>query len=136
MVIFLFIQECFIVVVIFFYSRVFHVPLNLNIFNQKHIIVFDLRPFKRTVHESFKLDLFDITTKNTLKVMIHLFTRVLQTPNSEHLQPKAHFCDLRLYKRTFYKSFKSLSVITAKNETDNWVDSIVCVRHIYGDIEV
>ena len=107
-VIFLFIQECFIVVVIFFYSRVFHVPLNLNIFNQKHIIVFDLRPFKRTVHESFKLDLFDITTKNTLKVMIHLFTRVLQTPNSEHLQPKAHFCDLRLYKRTFYKSFKSL----------------------------
>ena len=26
-------------------------------------------------------------------------------------QPKAHFYDLRLYKRTFYKSFKSFLVI-------------------------
>ena len=49
---------------------------------------------------------------------------------------KAHFCDLRLYKRTFNESFKSFSVITAKQKTDNWVDSTVRVNHIKGDSKV
>ena len=49
------------------------------------------------------------------------------------LQPKPHFCDLRLYKRTFYESFKSFSVITAKHETDNWVDSTVRANHVTGE---
>ena len=52
------------------------------------------------------------------------------------LQPKPHFCDLRLYKRTFYESFKSFLVITAKHETDNWVDSTVRGTHKKGDCSV
>ena len=52
------------------------------------------------------------------------------------LQPKPHFCDLRLYKRTFYESFKSFSVITAKHETDNRVDSTVRASNIGGDFIV
>ena len=52
------------------------------------------------------------------------------------LQPKPHFCDLRLYKRTFYESFKSFSVITAKHETDNRVDSTVGVSYINDDFMV
>ena len=68
--------------------------------------------------------------------MIHAFTRLFHEPLTQNFQPKAHFCDLRLYKRTFYESFKSFSVITAKHETDNWVDSTVRVNHIIGDIIV
>ena len=49
---------------------------------------------------------------------------------------KAHLCDLRLYKRTFYESFKSLSIITAKNEIDNRVDSTAPESHSNGDIIV
>ena len=49
---------------------------------------------------------------------------------------KAHFCDLRLYKRTFNESFKSFSVITAKQKTDNWVDSTVHGTHKKGDCGV
>ena len=66
--------------------------------------------------------------------MIYVFTQVFHEPLT--LQPKAHFCDLCLYKRTFYKSFKSFSVITAKHETDNRVDSAVRVSHISGDFIV
>ena len=66
--------------------------------------------------------------------MIYVFTQVFHEPLT--LQPKAHFCDLCLYKRTFYKSFKSFSVITAKHETDNRVDSAVRVSHISGDLIV
>ena len=66
--------------------------------------------------------------------MIYVFTQVFHEPLT--LQPKAHFCDLCLYKRTFYKSFKSFSVITAKHETDNWVDSKVRVTHKKGDCNV
>ena len=66
--------------------------------------------------------------------MINVFTQVFHEPLT--LQPKAHFCDLCLYKRTFYESFKSFSVITAKHETDNRVDSTVRVRHIKGDFIV
>ena len=66
--------------------------------------------------------------------MIYVFTQVFHEPLT--LQPKAHFCDLCLYKRTFYKSFKSFSVITAKHETDNRVDSPVRVSHISGDFIV
>ena len=33
-------------------------------------------------------------------------------------------------------SFKSFSVITAKHETDNWVDSTVRGNHIIGDCTV
>ena len=40
---------------------------------------------------------------------------------------KAHFCDLRPYKRTFYESFSTLSIITTKNEASNRVDSTVSV---------
>ena len=66
--------------------------------------------------------------------MIYVFTQVFHEPLT--LQPKAHFCDLCLYKRTFYKSFKSFSVITAKHETDNWVDSAVRASRIKGDFIV
>ena len=66
--------------------------------------------------------------------MIHLFRRVFpRTSNSKHYQQKGHFCDLRLCKRTFYESFKSFSVFTAKHKTDNRVDSTVRVNHITGD---
>ena len=92
-------------VVAIFYSRVFHVPLNLNIFSQK-----DNFASYACTREHFMSLL--ITTKNTLIVMIHLFASV---------------------PRTFYESFKSFSVITAKHETDNRVDSTVRVSHIKGD---
>ena len=69
--------------------------------------------------------------------MIHLFTRMFHEPLTLNIINKKHiFCDLRLYKRTFYESFKSFSVITAKHETDNWVDSTVRERHIKGDFIV
>ena len=48
-----------------------------------------------------------------------------------------NFYDLCLYKRTFYESFKSFSVINAKHKTDNRVDSTVRVsRHVNADIEI
>ena len=68
------------VVVIFFYSRVFHLPLNLNIFSQKHIYC-DLLLYKRTFRESSKTFSI-ITTKSTLIVMIHLFASVPRTSHS------------------------------------------------------
>ena len=121
-------------VVVIFYSRVFHAPLNLNIFSQKHI--FASYACTRELHESFKTFSI-ITTKNTLIVMINTFLRECSTNLALlTLRPKPHFCDLCLYKRTFYESFKSFSVITAKHETDNWVDSTVRVRHINGDFIV
>ena len=45
---------------------------------------------------------------------------------------KAHFCDLRLYKRTFHESFYTLAIITTKDEVDNRVDSTVSVNHKVG----
>ena len=45
---------------------------------------------------------------------------------------KAHFCDLRLYKRTFHESFYTLAIITTKHEADNRVDSTVSVNHKVG----
>ena len=57
-------------------------------------------------------------------------------PRTLNSSTKTTLCDLHLYKRTFYESFKSFSVITAKHETDNRVDSTVRVSHIKGDIKV
>ena len=36
-------------------------------------------------------------------------------------------------RRTFYESFKSFSVITAKHKTDNRVDGTVRSSHVNGD---
>ena len=47
-----------------------------------------------------------------------------------------NFCDLRLYKRTFYESFKTLPIITTKHEADNRVDSTVSVNQKVGYIKV
>ena len=71
--------------------------------------------------------------------MIHLFASVPRTSLVEELKlfNQNHiFCNLRLYKRTFYESFKSFPVITAKHETDNWVDSGVSASRIKGDFIV
>ena len=48
---------------------------------------------------------------------------------------KAHFCDLRLYKRTFHESFYTLAIITTKHEADNRVDSTVSVNQKVGCIK-
>ena len=49
---------------------------------------------------------------------------------------KAHFCDLRLYKRTFHESFYTLAIITTKYEADNRVDSTVSVNQKVGYFKV
>ena len=49
---------------------------------------------------------------------------------------KAHFCDLRPYKRTFYESFSTLSIITTKNEASNRVDSTVSVSRKVGYMKI
>ena len=49
---------------------------------------------------------------------------------------KAHFCDLRPYKRTFYESFSTLSIITTKNEASNRVDSTVSVNRKVGYMKI
>ena len=53
-----------------------------------------------------------------------LFTSVPQ-----HIQSKAHFCDLRLYKRTFYESSKTFSIITIKNTLLVVMHLFTCVFH-------
>ena len=48
--------------------------------------------------------------------MMHLFTRVFHEPLTLNIiKKKIHFCDIRLYKRTFYESSKIFSIITTKN---------------------
>ena len=75
----------------------------------------DLRLYKRTFYESSKTFSI-ITIKNTLLVMMHLFTRVFHEPLTLNIiNKKIHLCDLRLYKRTFYESSKIYSIITTKN---------------------
>ena len=44
--------------------------------------------------------------------------------------------DLRLYKRTFYESFETFSMIATPNEADNRVDSTVSISHKVGYITV
>ena len=45
---------------------------------------------------------------------------------------KTNFCNLRLYKGTFYESFNTLAIITTKHEADNRADSTVSVNHKVG----
>ena len=44
--------------------------------------------------------------------------------------------DLRLYKRTFYESFETFSIIATPNEADNRIDSTVSISHKVGYITV
>ena len=91
--------------------------------------------YKRTFHESFTT-FYIITTKKYIDSHDTFIRECSTNLALLTLQPKPHFCDLRLYKRTFYESFKSFSVFTAKHETDNWVDSTVRGSHINGDFPV
>ena len=49
---------------------------------------------------------------------------------------KVNFCDLRPYKRTFYESFSTLSIITTKNEANSRVDSTVSVGRKVGYMKI
>ena len=72
-------------------------------------------------HDSFYWQIFHERTSNSWHI---------------HAYQKHIFCDLRLYKRTFYESFKTLPIITTKHEADNRVDSTVSVNQKVGYIKV
>ena len=64
------------------------------------------------------------------------YWRMFHEPLTQHIQWKAHFCDLRPYKRTFYESFYTLPIITTKHKADNRVDSTVSVNQKVGYIKI